>query len=446
MVRAAGLPPEPHHQGMSRRLVRRSYGLRMTTPVTAGEGAAPTPAAAAATARAASSSAPPPSTTDRRARQVLPRALVMLLGAGAAVLVLAGVRSIAWLVGPAFLALIIVIALSPVQSWLRRQHWPAWLTTLVLVLLVLGVLVVFALVVVVSLARLASTLPQYADRSTSLLNSLSSSLSAFGVDQQQLQAAVSKINPAKVVTLIGTLLAGLSGLLTALVFLVCLMLFLSVEAGGIDRRLAAVASDRPDLATALRSFAHGTRSYLLVTTVFGLIVAVLDGVALAIIGVPLAVMWALLAFITNYIPNVGFLIGVVPPALLALLTSGVPEMLVVIGVYCALNFVIQPLIQPRFVGDSVGLAMTTTFVALVFWTWLLGPIGAILAIPLTLLAKALLVDVDPAAGWATALAGSLAPEPKAPRPPRRRHRDADDPADAAADAPTAPTAPTAPAA
>src|SRR4051812_7573658 len=77
-------------------------------------------------------------------------------------------------------------------------------------------------------------------------------------------------------------------------------------------------------------------------------------------------------------------------------------MLVVIAVYCVLNFVIQSLIQPRYVGDSVGLATTTTFVALVFWAWLLGPLGAILAIPLTLLVKALLVDIDPKAGWADA--------------------------------------------
>jgi AI-2 transport protein TqsA len=346
----------------------------------------------------------------------------MLLGAGAAVLVLAGVRSIAWLVGPAFLALIIVIALSPVQSWLRRHNWPAWLTTLVLVVLVVGLLVALSLVVVVSLARLAALLPQYADRADQLLRSLAGSLATYGVGPDQLQGAVSSVSPAKVVALIGALLAGLSAALSSLVFLLCLMLFLSVEAGGIDRRLAAVSADRPELSAALRSFAHGTRSYLLVTTVFGLIVAVLDGLALAIIGVPLAVLWALLAFITNYIPNVGFIIGVVPPALLALLTSGVPEMLVVIGVYCVLNFVIQSLIQPRFVGDSVGLAMTTTFVALVFWAWLLGPLGALLAIPLTLLAKALLVDVDPTARWVTALAGSLAPEPRAPREPGRNRR------------------------
>ena len=346
----------------------------------------------------------------------------MLLGAGAAVLVLAGVRSIGWLVGPAFLALTMVIALSPVQGWLRRHHWPAWLTTLVLVVLVVGLLVACGLVVMVSLARLAALLPQYADRADEFVASLAGSLERYGVQPGQLQDAVSTVSPAKVVDLIGTLFAGLPATLSSLVFLLCLMLFLSVEAGGIDRRLAAVSVDRPELSSALRSFARGTRSYLVVTTVFGLIVAVLDGIALAIIGVPLPVLWALLSFTTNYIPNVGFIIGLVPPALLALLTSGVPEMLMVIGVYCVLNFILQSLIQPRFVGDSVGLAMTTTFVALAFWAWLLGPLGALLAIPLTLLIKALFVDVDPAARWATALAGSLAPEPRAPREPRPARR------------------------
>jgi AI-2 transport protein TqsA len=210
------------------------------------------------------------------------------------------------------------------------------------------------------------------------------------------------------------------------------MLFLSVDAAGIERRLAAVAVDRPQLETALRSFAHGTRSYLLVTTVFGLIVGVLDAGALAVIGVPLPLLWGVLSFMTNYIPNVGFIIGLIPPALLALLTLGVPEMFLVIAVYCVLNFVIQSLIQPYFIGDSVGLAMTTTFVALVFWAWLLGPLGALLAIPLTMLVKALLVDVDPAARWATALAGSLASTPREPRRRRVVHRDA--PAAPAADA------------
>jgi AI-2 transport protein TqsA len=85
----------------------------------------------------------------------------------------------------------------------------------------------------------------------------------------------------------------------------------------------------------------------------------------------------------------------------------------VIVVYSVLNFVVQSLIQPRFIGDSVGLSVTVTFLTLFFWTWLIGPLGAILAIPLTLLAKALLVDVDPGASWADALLRDR-PLPKAP--------------------------------
>jgi AI-2 transport protein TqsA len=360
----------------------------------------------------------------------------MLLGGGAAVLLLAGVRATAWLIGPAFLALIVVVAVYPVQVWLRRRNWPDWLTTPVLIVLAVGLLVSFALVVVVSLAQLAALLPQYADRADELLASVAGSLSRFDVAPGQLAEAVDSVSPAKVVALIGTVLAGLSGVVSSLVFLLCLMLFLSVDASGIERRLAAVAVDRPELSTALRSFARGTRRYLLVSTVFGLIVGVLDGAALAIIGVPLPVLWGVLSFITNYIPNVGFVLGLVPPALLALLTLGVPEMVLVIAVYCILNFVIQSLIQPHYVGDSVGLATTTTFVALVFWAWLLGPLGALLAIPLTLLIKALLVDVDPTARWATALAGSLASEPRAPR----RHRFARTRAPVAAAAPRIPAA------
>jgi AI-2 transport protein TqsA len=156
------------------------------------------------------------------------------------------------------------------------------------------------------------------------------------------------------------------------------------------------------MAAALADFASGTRKYLVVTTVFGLIVAVLDTVALWIIGVPLAVTWGLLSFITNYIPNIGFVLGLIPPALLGLLQGGWGMAAAVIVVYCLLNVIVQSVIQPRFVGDSVGLSVTVTFVALFFWAWLIGGIGAILAIPLTLLGKALLVDVDPGAGWADA--------------------------------------------
>jgi AI-2 transport protein TqsA len=249
----------------------------------------------------------------------------------------------------------------------------------------------------------------------------------LGVGPEQLRQAAGALDLGKLAGVLGALLSSIAGLASNFTFLLALLLFLAVESGGTVDRMASIAADRPRVVEALSQFATGTRQYLLVTTVFGFIVAVLDWVALVILGIPLAFTWGLLSFITNYIPNVGFLIGVVPPALLGLLTGGPSLMLTVIVVYSVLNIVVQSVIQPRFIGDAVGLSVTVTFVALVFWAWLLGPLGAILAIPLTLLCKALLVDIDPQARWADALlrASAKEPDPAAPPPVKksRRRRD-----------------------
>jgi AI-2 transport protein TqsA len=341
----------------------------------------------------------------------LPRALVMLLGIAAAVIAVAGIKAIAWLVGPVFLALIIVIAAAPVQRWLRARGWPGWVATLALVLVIYVGLLALALVLLISIGQLATVLPQYSDQFNALVASVEHTLAGFGIGQAQIQAASKSVSLSSVAGAVGGVVSGVGGVLTVVVLILALLIFFIADAATFGARLDSIASERPHIVRALDTFAAGTRSYLVVTTVFGLIVAVLDGVALELMGVPLAVLWAVLAFITNYIPNIGFIFGLVPPALLALLTGGWPLLLAVIVVYCVLNLVIQSLIQPRFIGNSVGLSATVTFVTLLFWAWVLGPLGALLAIPLTLLAKALLVDIDPRARWADALLRTSAAEP-----------------------------------
>jgi AI-2 transport protein TqsA len=354
----------------------------------------------------------------------LPRALLVLLGAAATVIIVAGIQAVSWLIGPAFMALVIVIAVAPAQGWLRRNGWPGWATTLVVVLLVYSVLLVICLGVIFSVARLASELPQYASKADGLLTSATARLAELGIGPEQLRQARDSLNLGNLAGILGALLGSVAGLASNLVFLLTLLGFLGVESSGYGHRLRAIAADRPQIVVELANFARGTRQYLLVTTVFGFIVAVLDSIALLLLGIPLAFTWGLLSFITNYIPNIGFIIGVVPPALLGLLTGGPQLMLVVIVVYCGINFVIQSIIQPRFIGDAVGLSVTITFLVLVFWSWLLGPLGAILAIPLTLLAKAVLVDIDPRAKWAHALlrASPKDPDPDAPAKVSRRER------------------------
>nr|WP_042184435.1 AI-2E family transporter [Kibdelosporangium sp. MJ126-NF4]CEL16294.1 hypothetical protein [Kibdelosporangium sp. MJ126-NF4]CTQ94217.1 hypothetical protein [Kibdelosporangium sp. MJ126-NF4] len=333
----------------------------------------------------------------------LPRALILLLGAAATVITVAGLKSIAWLAAPVLLALVIVIAVSPVHRWLRRVGFPSWAATLVLVVLVYGTLITFAVVTFVSLAQLTTTLPRYADRFDGILADITRALQGMGVTPEQVRDALATLDFGKIAPYVGSIISDLTGLTTSLVFLLALLLFLSIEAISVDTRLADIAAERPQVTHALRTFTIRTRRYLAVTTVFGLAIAVLDVIALALLGIPLSLLWGLLSFVTNYIPNIGFLMGVIPPAVLALLVGGWKLMLIVILIYWALNFLVQSVIQPIYVGDSIGLSPVMTFMALVFWAWVLGPLGALLAVPTTLLVMALLVDTDPRASWATAL-------------------------------------------
>jgi AI-2 transport protein TqsA len=363
---------------------------------------------------------PAPEPADQEAAApptaLMPRGLVVVLGAAATVIAVAGMRQLSWLLGPAFLSLMLVVAVSPVQGWLIRRRLPRWISTVVVLLLLYLVLVALVAVLTVSVAQLATLLPGYADQANALLTSVTDLLARYGVGTAQITEMAGQIEVGRVADLLTTVLASVSSTTSTLILVLTLMFFMGLDAADFPGRLDRLWLVRPNMAQALASFAHGTRRYLVVSSIFGAIAAVLDAIALQILSVPLPWLWAVLAFMTNYIPNVGFFIGLVPPAILALLDGGADTMVATIIVYALINVVIQTVIQPKFVGDSVGLTVTLTFVATVFWAWVLGPLGALLAIPMTLLAKALLIDVDPASGWINTLIGPTVQRPRQATP------------------------------
>ncbi|WP_067814336.1 AI-2E family transporter [Nocardia inohanensis] len=352
-----------------------------------------------------------PASGTTRESWSIPRGLIVLLATAAAVVAIAGIKGFAGIIGPVFLALMLTVAVQPIQSWAQRRGWPAWLGMALALVGVYLLLIGLVGALVVSVAQLATELPGYAPQLDDLLDGLRSALRSFGVDGEQIHNMLGNLNMGKLVDLLSSLLSGLTGVLSNLFFVVALLMFMVFDGMTMGRRVQVVSRLRPDIAYALGAFATGTRRYLLVSTVFGLIVAVIDGGLLWLLGVPLPLLWALLSFITNYIPNIGFLIGLAPPALLALLEGGPRLMIWVIVLYSVINFVIQSVIQPKFVGDAVGLGITVTFLALVFWSWVLGALGALLAIPLTLLARALLLDIDPATRWVNVLISERPEEP-----------------------------------
>lgn len=332
----------------------------------------------------------------------------MLLVAAAAVIALAGVKAIDAVVGPVVLALVLTIAVSPIRAWLTRKGAPAWVAVAVPFTVVMVFLFGMVATLTAAVVELAVLVPSYTDEFGRLAAQAQLWAAEHGISPQ-VNKALQSLNPAQILEFAQGLVSGVMGVLTSLFLMVVLLLAMSLDAPIISRVMAAAAAERPAMVGALTTFASKTRRYILVSTIFGLICAALDVVALYFLEVPLPLLWGLLALITNYIPNIGFVVGLVPPALLALLTGGVRGLVLVVVAYIVINVVVQSFIQPKFLGDAVGLTTTATFLSLIIWAWVLGALGALLAIPLTLLVRAVLIDSDPAAKWTGALVSGEIP-------------------------------------
>ena len=329
----------------------------------------------------------------------LPPPLFGVLIVAGLFVVAAGLRQASDIIGPLFLVLTIVITVHPLRLWLKARGTPQWLASVISLVSVYGLIIVVLGSVVWSLTRLGTTLPDYSEQFTQLYQQALKTLAGLGISTQALSDAVSSVNLGSFAGVAQSALSTITSGLSLLALIAALVFFVVFDAAGFGERIETIRSYRPRIAEGLEDFAQGTRKYWIVTTVFGFMVALLDVIGLLIIGVPLAFTWGVLAFVTNYIPNVGFLIGLVPPALIALLDGGVGQAIAVVVVYVVLNIVVQTLIQPRFTGDAVGISPTVAFLSLIFWAYLLGVLGALLAVPATQFVKSLLVDHSTSGQW-----------------------------------------------
>jgi predicted PurR-regulated permease PerM len=335
------------------------------------------------------------------------------------VIVGVGLQATASIVAPVFLVVTLVITVAPLRGFLVKHRWPSWLASIVGLLSIYLLLAIILGSVVYAIYKLVDTLPQYATAFNQIFNSLLAVADQLGYGQAQIQRLASSFQLSSLAAPAQSLLSAISGGASLLILIITVVIFLAFDAGSMRERIAVIRETRPHIADGLVNFAVRVRKYWIVTTVFGLAVAVLDVISLLIIGVPLALTWGVLAFVTNYIPNIGFILGVIPPALIALLDGGVTSAIVVVVVFTVINVVVQTIIQTRFTGDAVGISATVAFVSLIFWAFLLGALGALLAIPATLFLKSVLVDNSVPANWLNALISS---SPEKETPDRQRQR------------------------
>lgn len=341
----------------------------------------------------------------------------VLITLAAAALTVAGLYLSRGVIAPLAVAALVVMVSHPVRHPLLRRGVPAPLATAAVIALAYLILIIMGTLLLIAVAQFVNLLPQYADQFSDLEAQLVPYVQQLGLDTSSAQALVKSINPEQLLGLAGAVSSAVLGAGTAFFFVLAYIVFMAADAGGFGGLVKRFADSKAGVIETFTRYSQAVRKYLLVNTIFGGIVAIIDGIVLVAIGLPAPLLWVILAFVTNYIPNIGFVIALIPPALLALLTGGWSQFFIVVIAYCVINMVMQTFIQPKFVSDAVRLSLTLTFFSVVFWSIVLGPVGAIMAIPATLLIRALLLESDPDAFWARWLTGDQAEPPVAVDPP-----------------------------
>lgn len=321
----------------------------------------------------------------------------MLVGLAALTVTSVGMNGIRGILAPVLLTLIVTICANPVRTYLRKRGVPQAIATGSVVVVMFALLAGFTVTVVIAVGQFVAMLPQYSSQFEEIGSNIGAWLGSLGIGKEQADLVVSGIDPHNIIALVSGAVGGVFSVSGALVIVLTMMILMSADAVYVPTILRQLNERQPHVVAALTAYASNVRRYMVVTTVLGVVQGGLNTIALWIMHVPAALLWGLLAFLCSFVPNIGYFFAIIPPLVFGFLVGGWPTVIVIVIVYALINAVVQSIIQPRVVGQAVSLSQTVTFFSVLFWAIVIGPIGAILAIPLTLLGKALLVDSDPEA-------------------------------------------------
>ncbi len=313
----------------------------------------------------------------------IPPILWYPVGGASLVIVVAGLRLAAPIVNLALISSLLAFSISPIQNWLIRRKFPKGLavTATVLLILVGGSALVFILAM--SLTRLIQKLPDYQARLTGLWNAVTAFFIKRGIDLTSL-LSLKEFGPSRAVAVAGKVLdAVLQGLSNSL-FIVIIMVFVLIELASLQHRNFKSKWGRTGFQDRVNQVVGDVGKYISITSRIGLINAVANFLWLIVLGIDSALAWAVLSFFFSFIPNIGIVMAIIPPAVIALLEFGWVRALLVVAGYEVLHFISENVIKPRTMKAHLDLSPLVTILSVIFWSWVLGAPGTIVAIPLTI--------------------------------------------------------------
>ena len=332
-----------------------------------------------------------------------------IIVSAALVIVIAGMKYAAPLLVPFLLAAFIAIICFPLMSLLQQKGLPKGLSLVLVMLLVVFICLALVYLIGSTATDFSLSLPEYEQRITTEWDAVTLWLNDHGISVTDSLKTI--MDPAAAVGLVSSILMGFGGLLTNSFLIILTVVFILMEAAGYTQKLAVSNNavekhSQPDEPGFFHVFLGKLRSYMGMKTLISMLTGVVIGIAMWLIGVDYPVLWGVLVFFLNFVPNIGSIIAAVPAVILALLQLGFGSALLVTAVFVVVNVVIGNVIEPRFMGKGLGLSTLVVFVSLVFWGWVLGPVGMLLSVPLTITVK-LALDSKPETQRLGKLLGSV---------------------------------------
>lgn len=336
------------------------------------------------------------------------RTHINLVSIAAVVIILAAARASQQIVVPFLLAVFISIIAAAPAAWLRHKNVPAGLAIAIVVVMMIGLFIGSSLILATSIESFSQTLPTYLDNLKSLTEKFMQWLADMGLDVPEAGFS-SAFNPGSAMRLANSILSSLSQLLSYTFLITIAVIFMMLESSIFSEKVSLIRHNTGTTLANIEGFLDNTQRYMAIKALTSLITGICISISMALVGLDYPVLWGFLAFLLNFIPNIGSIIAAVPAVLLALLQLGPGSAITVAIIFLAVNMIIGNVIEPRVMGRGVGLSSLVVFLSLVFWGWLFGPIGMLLSVPLTVLVK-FAAEVNEDTRWIAILLSSSTDE------------------------------------
>lgn len=322
----------------------------------------------------------------------LTRALLIV---ASVIVIIAGLKAAQTIVMPTLVAVFLAVLATPAVTTLVKLRVPVGISVTTVVCLLFGFLFALGSLVSTSADEFVTRLPVYEAQLADWLTKIESTLPWLVAD---VRTAITEFRPDEnVLSVIGRLFSGLGSLLTALVLIIFTLIFALLEGQNAPGKIKLIMGEENSIAY-FRKFSKLVQRYLLVKSLISLATGMLIAFLLWIIGVDYPILWGTIAFVLNFIPNVGSLLASIPPVILGTIQFGLTGFVLTGATYIAVNTIIGNLVEPRAMGKTLDISPLVVFLSLVFWGWVLGPIGMLLSIPLTVVVK-IGLEVHPNTQW-----------------------------------------------